>query len=164
MLAGRPGRRVHQPRVPLRDGRARRALLARAEQAAPDGDRRLARRWSSTTTRANEPVRIFDSGATIPDPETFGEYQLSYRTGDIVSPRIEATEPLSLELADFCESILEGTPLVSSAAVGLDVVRTIEAVDRSLAEGGIPVRVDGAELDASCRDLQARIERFGPTE
>ena len=58
---------------------------------------------------ANEPVRIFDSGAKIPDPETFGEYQLSYRTGDIVSPRIEATEPLSLELADFGKSILEGT-------------------------------------------------------
>ena len=28
---------------------------------------------------SNEPVRIFDSGAKIPDPETFGEYQLSYR-------------------------------------------------------------------------------------
>ena len=35
----------------------------------------------------NESVRIFDSGATIPDPETFGEYRLSYRTGDIVSPK-----------------------------------------------------------------------------
>ncbi|MGZ4355883.1 MAG: Gfo/Idh/MocA family oxidoreductase, partial [Gaiellaceae bacterium] len=80
---------------------------------------------------SNESVRIFDSGARIPDPETFGEYQLSYRTGDIVSPRIEATEPLSLELADFAKSILEGTTPASSAAVGLDVVRTIEAVDRA---------------------------------
>ena len=88
---------------------------------------------------SNESVRIFDSGAKIPDPETFGEYQLSYRTGDIVSPRIEATEPLSLELADFAKSILEGSTPASSAAVGLDVVRTIEAVDRSLDEGGIPV-------------------------
>src|SRR5206468_2796545 len=34
---------------------------------------------------SNESVRIFDSGATLPDPETFGEYRLSYRTGDIVS-------------------------------------------------------------------------------
>src|SRR5439155_23825321 len=88
---------------------------------------------------STESVRIFDSGATIPDPETFGEYQLSYRTGDIVTPRIEAAEPLSLELADFGKAILGGTPLVSSAAVRLDVVRTIEAVDRSLAEGGRPV-------------------------
>ena len=96
---------------------------------------------------SNEPVRIFDSGAEIPDPETFGEYQLSYRTGDIVSPRIEATEPLSLELADFAKSILEGTAPASSAAVGLDVVRTIEAVDRSLERRGIPVRVERDGLD-----------------
>src|SRR5204862_3198991 len=47
----------------------------------------------------NESVRIFDSGARIPDPETFGEYRMSYRTGDIVSPRGDATEPLGLELA-----------------------------------------------------------------
>jgi protoporphyrinogen oxidase/predicted dehydrogenase len=113
---------------------------------------------------ANEPVRIFDSGAKIPDPETFGEYQLSYRTGDIVSPRIEATEPLSLELADFAKSILAGTTPASSAAVGLDVVRTIEAVDRSLAEGGIPVRVEGGGLDPLTESLQAQIQPFKATE
>jgi predicted dehydrogenase len=90
---------------------------------------------------SNEPVRIFDSGAELPDPETFGEFRLSYRTGNIVSPRVEAVEPLSLEFADFGAAILQGKSLVSSPAMGLDVVRTIEAVDRSLAEGGIPVSV-----------------------
>lgn len=88
-----------------------------------------------------EPVRIFDSGAVPPDPETFGEYRLTYRTGDIVSPRIDATEPLSLELAEFCDAALHGAPLRSSAQVGLDVVRTIEAVDLSLSGGGVPVSV-----------------------
>jgi protoporphyrinogen oxidase/predicted dehydrogenase len=106
---------------------------------------------------SNEPVRIFDSGARMPDPETFGEYQLSYRTGDIVSPRIEATEPLSLELADFGRAIIEGSEPVSSAAIGLDVVRTIEAVDRSLAAGGIPVAVEGAAARSLEDELQTRI-------
>jgi len=110
---------------------------------------------------SNESVRIFDAGASIPDPETFGEYQLSYRTGEIVSPRVEATEPLSLEVADFGKAILEGTPLVSSAAVGLDVVRTIEAVDRSLAEGGTTValgpRVSQPHLE---EELHSRIDEF----
>jgi protoporphyrinogen oxidase len=113
---------------------------------------------------SNESVRIFDSGAKIPDPETFGEYQLSYRTGDIVSPRIEATEPLSLELADFAKSILEGSTPASSAAVGLDVVRTIEAVDRSLNDHGIPVDLDGVGLGALSESLRDRIDSFRPAE
>ena len=113
---------------------------------------------------SNEPVRIFDSGAKIPDPETFGEYQLTYRAGDIVSPRIEATEPLSLELTDFAKSILEGSTPASSAAVGLDVVRTIEAVDRSLDKHGIPVYLDGVGLGALSESLRDRIDSFRPAE
>ena len=105
---------------------------------------------------SNESVRIFDAGANIPEPETFGEYRLSYRTGDIVSPRIEATEPLSLELADFASAIRDGTSLVSSAVVGLDVVRTAEAVDRSLAEGGVPVKLEPRE--PLTEPLETRIE------
>jgi predicted dehydrogenase len=83
-----------------------------------------------------EPVRIFDSGVSLPDPETFGEYKLTYRTGDIVSPRVEAVEPIYLELADFCEAIRCGIAPRSSADLGVEVVRIVEAVDRSLAEGG----------------------------
>jgi protoporphyrinogen oxidase/predicted dehydrogenase len=105
---------------------------------------------------ATEPVKIFDSGAHLPDPETFGEYKLSYRTGDIVSPRIDATEPISLELADFAAAIREGSQLASSPEVGLDVVRTVEAVDRSLVEGGAPVRIDA--LEPISEPLHDRIE------
>ena len=63
---------------------------------------------------SGEPVRVFDSGVVLKDPETFGEYRLTYRTGDIVSPRIDAAEPLSAELQDLCEAVLFGTtPIVS---------------------------------------------------
>ena len=88
-----------------------------------------------------EPVRLFDSGATVRDPATFGEYTLTYRTGDILSPHIEAAEPIYRELEDFCGAIIHGTTPRSSAELGLDVVRTIEAVDASLAVGGAPVGV-----------------------
>ncbi len=43
-----------------------------------------------------EPIRVFDHGVVYRDPETFGEYHLSYRTGDIVSPKLDGYEPLSL--------------------------------------------------------------------
>src|SRR3954454_7549316 len=50
---------------------------------------------------AAEPVRVFDHGVVYKDPETFGQYHLSYRTGDIVSPKLDTVEPIELELTDF---------------------------------------------------------------
>lgn len=91
---------------------------------------------------SSEPIRIFDSGADLRDPETFGEFRLTYRTGDIVSPRVEVAEPLQLELADFRDAIRTGIEPRSAMQLGLDVVRIIEAVDRSLQEGGASVAVD----------------------
>ena len=59
---------------------------------------------------SHEPVRDLRLGrASFRDPQTFGEFQLSYRTGDIVSPRIDAAEPLLLEMVDFCAAIRAAT-------------------------------------------------------
>jgi predicted dehydrogenase len=92
-------------------------------------------------TSANEPIRVFDSGAVLQDPTTFGEFTLTYRTGDILSPRVEVAEPMYLELEDFLTAIRTGSTPRSSAALGLEVVRMVEAVDRSLECGGSPVDV-----------------------
>jgi predicted dehydrogenase len=88
-----------------------------------------------------EPVRVFDSGANVPNPETFGEYKLTYRTGDIVSPQVEVAEPLYREMEDFCAAIRTGSVPRSSSEVGLEVVRIIEAVDASLEANGSRVDV-----------------------
>jgi predicted dehydrogenase len=93
---------------------------------------------------SNEPVRVFDSGVMLRDPETFGEYKLTYRTGDIVSPHMEVAEPLKLELEDFAQAIRTGSTPRSSRELGLEVVRMIEAVDDSLENSGARVEV-GAE-------------------
>jgi predicted dehydrogenase len=96
-----------------------------------------------------EPVRVFDSGVTLPNPETFGEYRLTYRTGDIISPRVDAREPLGLELADFVAAARNGGTPRSSAELGLEVVKMVEAVDTSLAQGGARVEVGALEPAAS---------------
>jgi predicted dehydrogenase len=90
---------------------------------------------------AIEPIRVFDSGVMVPDPSTFGEYKLTYRTGDIVSPHVEATEPLRLELEDFCSAVRSGAGVRSNAALGFEVLRMIEAVDRSLELAGARVEL-----------------------
>jgi len=98
---------------------------------------------------SGEPVRVFDSGATLPDPASFGEYQLSYRTGDIVSPRVEPVEPIYRQMEDFCRAVRERVEPRSSAQLGLEVVETIEAVDRSLQANGSPARCRrGSPADA----------------
>lgn len=93
-----------------------------------------------------EPVRVFDQGVVLNDPESFGEYQLSYRTGDIVSPRIDGSEPLAIELADFVQAVQAGVPPESDAGLARDVVLMIEAAERSLEESGTPVSIEGAHL------------------
>jgi predicted dehydrogenase len=91
---------------------------------------------------SSEPVRIFDSGVSFRDPRTFGEFQLSYRMGDIVSPRPESSEPLLLEMRDFCRAVRGlGTPR-SDGRLGIDVAHLIEAVERSLESHGERVAVE----------------------
>jgi predicted dehydrogenase len=89
---------------------------------------------------SSEPVRLFDSGAVLPNPGSFGEYRLTYRTGDIVSPHVEAAEPLLREMADFASAVMHGTEPRSSRTLGLEVVRMIEAVETSLDSSG--ARID----------------------
>jgi predicted dehydrogenase len=91
---------------------------------------------------SNEPVRVFDSGVNLPNPETFGEYRLSYRTGDIVSPRVDVAEPLFLELGDFCAAIRTGSEPRSSRELGVEVVRMVEAVEASLERNGARIELE----------------------
>jgi predicted dehydrogenase len=93
---------------------------------------------------APEPVRLFDHGIVLGEPESFGEYQLSYRTGDIVSPRMDSCEPLVDELADFRRAIREGRRMDAELHMAREVVRMTEAAERSLNGGGEAVHVNGA--------------------
>lgn len=83
-----------------------------------------------------EPLRIFDSGIEIGDTSNYGQYQLSYRSGDIVSLRLPATEPITAELLDFRDAIATGAEPVSDEKMALDVIAIVEAAESSLAEGG----------------------------
>jgi predicted dehydrogenase len=92
-------------------------------------------------TASDEPIRIYDRGMDFEasSPASFGEYQLTYRTGDVVIPRVDPLEPLSLELEDFARAIRTGSPPRSSAALGLEIVAVIEAAEASLRRHGMPI-------------------------
>ena len=94
-----------------------------------------------------EQVRVYDRGVEVLEPQSFGEHQLSYRSGDILSPRLDPAEPLRVELEDFVDAIAEGREPQSSMQLGLDVVRLIEATEQSLEYNGSPVSVASDEHD-----------------
>ena len=91
---------------------------------------------------SNEQVRVFDRGVDIIEPQSFGEYQLSYRSGDVLTPRLDADEPLRLEVADFAECIRTGAEPRSNGKMGLDVVRMVQAAEMSLEWNGAPAPLD----------------------
>jgi predicted dehydrogenase len=95
---------------------------------------------------AAEPIRLFDHGVVYKDPRTFGEYHLSYRTGDIICPKLESHEPLAAELADFAEACRSGTLMPYHTALARAVVRITEAADESLKLGGEEVPVAGTHI------------------
>lgn len=100
-------------------------------------------------TAADEAVRVYDRGLDVSiasAPATFGEYRLTYRSGDIVVPRVDAAEPLGLELADFANAIRTGQEPRSNGQLGLEVVRALEAAHQSMERSGAPIElIDGVD-------------------
>jgi predicted dehydrogenase len=92
-----------------------------------------------------EQVRVFDRGVEVVEPKSFGEFQLSYRTGDVLTPRLAPSEPLRVELQDFVDSIREGRQPRSNMQLGRDVVRMVEATEQSLGFNGAPVPFDSPD-------------------
>jgi predicted dehydrogenase len=89
-------------------------------------------------TASDEQVRVYDRGVDHLPPANFGEHQLTYRTGDVVIPRIAPAEPLSLELEDFGRSIRTGEEPRSNIALGLKIVAIVQSAEASLREHGVP--------------------------
>jgi len=80
-----------------------------------------------------EKIRVYDKGVEAPPKtESFGEFQLSYRYGDILIPHVSATEPLRLECQHFLDCIQQGQRPLTDARQGLAVVRVLETAQAAL--------------------------------
>ncbi len=89
-------------------------------------------------TASDEPVRVYDRGMDVGPPSNFGEHQLIYRTGDVVSPRVQPQEPLRLELEDFANAIRTGSEPRSNLALGIEIVAAVEMATASIRDNGAP--------------------------
>lgn len=94
-------------------------------------------------TALQEKIRVYDKGVTKPPQyDTFGDFQLSYRYGDVYIPRIEEPEPLKVEAEHFLDCITKGTSPFTDGQSGLRVVAVLEAANRSLQNHGRLVPLD----------------------
>jgi predicted dehydrogenase len=92
---------------------------------------------------ALEKIRIYDKGVTVtPHYDTFGEFQLSYRYGDILIPRLDDAEPLKVACQHFVDCVEKGIVPRSSGVHGLNVVRVLEAAVESMHEDGRLISVE----------------------
>lgn len=92
-----------------------------------------------------ERLRIFEKGVSLDKPyETFGEFQLLLRDGDILSPKVEPEEPLRNVCLEFIHSIQTGQKPLTDGMNGLEVVRTMCAIHQSMEQEGAPVTVSEA--------------------
>ena len=86
-----------------------------------------------------EKLRIYDKGYDRPPAFTqFGEY-LTVRHGDIHIPRLQMTEPLEAECATSSAASAPAAVPRTDGAHGLEVVRVLEAAQRSLRSDGAPM-------------------------
>jgi predicted dehydrogenase len=90
---------------------------------------------------ADRKVTVYEKGATTTRAkfEDYGEF-VTLRFGDIHIPKISNEEPLKIECQHFVDCIREGRQPLSDGRDGLNVVRVLEAMERSLRNGGQPVK------------------------
>jgi predicted dehydrogenase len=83
-----------------------------------------------------EPIRIYNMGIDKDDfyQDSFIDFRLSIREGEVIIPRIQLNEPLMAECAHFIECVQTDTRPLSDGYDGLQVVKALEAATRSMQE------------------------------
>src|SRR5713226_4241590 len=90
---------------------------------------------------ADEKIKVYDKGVAITSGEARYQTLVSYRTGDMWAPRVEQVEALKIEAAYFVDCILDDKKAFNDGSAGLEVVRMLEAADRSLQQKGKIIRL-----------------------
>lgn len=84
-----------------------------------------------------EQIKIYDMGVDINNLEN----KISYRAGDIHSPKVKIIEPLKEEADHFIDCIQNNKKPLTHGENGLSVVKLLEAVHYSLKNNGVEVKL-----------------------
>jgi predicted dehydrogenase len=93
---------------------------------------------------AQGPIKLYDKHVekTSHYYETYGEFQLLSREGNITIPKIDFHEPLKNQVQYFIQCVEKNQPpLLADAGKAADVVRTLEAIGESINRKGELVKL-----------------------
>jgi predicted dehydrogenase len=91
---------------------------------------------------ASERLKVYDRGVDVSaDPSGIRDILISYRSGDVVSPKLDATEPLFRLVEHFADCIERRIAPISGGEQGLRIVRVLDAAQESLSRGSERVRL-----------------------
>ena len=89
-----------------------------------------------------ETIKIYDKGVIKEKSyNTFGEFQLILRDGDVSIPKVELKEPLKIECQHFLKCIKENKQPITNGENGLKVGKILAAAQESLHKQGTPIEV-----------------------
>ena len=88
-----------------------------------------------------EKVKVYDSGYHHKTDEEKKQVLVDYRTGDIYVPKLKTSEALMAMVEDFASSIQESRQPRSSYKIGLEVIKILEASNRSIKNNGCEVLI-----------------------
>jgi predicted dehydrogenase len=98
---------------------------------------------------ADEKLKIYDKGVQIKNTQGIYDLLVSYRSGDMYAPKIEQAEALKLECEHFVKCVEENLIPLNNGYTGLEVVKMLEACDRSLKNNGRLVEIGSSGLQRS---------------
>ena len=77
-------------------------------------------------------TKKLDHGPSLGRYESYGEFQLLVRAGDVLIPKLEFVEPLKVECQHFVECVRTGDRPLTDGYHGLQVVRALEEAQTSM--------------------------------
>lgn len=84
-----------------------------------------------------EKVKVYDKGITVnPSSDSLSKIKIDYRTGDMLAPKLAHREALHHEASHFLQCVRDRTQPLADGIAGMNVVRILEASERSLQAGG----------------------------
>ena len=87
-------------------------------------------------TETSEKVKIYDKGIDVTTREGVYNTLVQYRTGDMLSPKLDQEEALSVGTRHFVDCIINDTQPLTDGQAGLNVVRILEASAISVKDRG----------------------------